>query len=132
MFFAALLWAGCSSGSSATGDVFGVASPARGQVSMKAHGDAPLVSGVAFRNDGTSDVNISDFSFVIAGRDPASLGWGFDVTAGQSTNLDLCVQPAINYELEHLDSIAFVITGSTEKLTVLELKETGSVPSNGF
>jgi hypothetical protein len=69
---------------------------------------------------------------VIAGRDPASLGWGFDVTAGQSTNLDLCVQPAINYELEHLDSIAFVITGSTEKLTVLELKETGSVPSNGF
>jgi hypothetical protein len=126
MLFAALMWAGCSSGSSTTGDVFGVASPATGSVSMKAHGDAPLVSGVIFRNDGTSDIDISDFSFVIAGRDPESLGWGFTVAAGDTMNLNLCVEPAINYSLEHLDSIAFVIAGTTEKLTILELKQTGT------
>jgi hypothetical protein len=122
------MWAGCSSGSSDAGDVFGVASPATGSVSMKARGDAPLVSGVTFRNDGTSSIDISDFSFVITGRSPESLGWGFSVEAGGSINLDLCVEPAINYNLEHLESVSFVIAGSTEKLTLLELKQTGTVP----
>ncbi len=48
--------------------------------------------------------------------------------AGGSINLDLCVEPAINYNLEHLESVSFVIAGSTEKLTLLELKQTGTVP----
>jgi hypothetical protein len=127
LLFASMMVAGCSGGS-ATGDVFGVASPASGTVSMKAHGDAPQVSGVIMRNDGSSDVSISDFSFVIAGRASESLGWGFDVAAGQSLDVDLCVEPAINYQLEHLESLQFVVAGSTEKLTVLELKQTGTVP----
>jgi hypothetical protein len=123
MLLCGLSLIGCGGGA-VSSETFGLASPARGSITM-ANGvpDQPI-SGVIFSNQGTSDVTIDQIRFVLSSGEAIDGGAGVGVTAGNSVTYLYDNQSA-----HPVDSLSFAVHGSTETLVVLQTQETGIVPA---
>ncbi len=83
-----------------------------------------LISGVRFDNEGTTDISIDQVEFLLTNGQTITEDFGFGVGAGETITDSFDTGG-----LQSVQSISFRVTGSTEKLVVLESTDTGVVPA---